>query len=320
MDQRGGSTMRDYTRKFCETSPEVKKKIQVVQKWVEGHGKIWSRHVLYLLVGTQLVKDTSQSQYDQTCKLFQNLREYGIIPYEWFKDKRTNVGDVGIQEYGDFNDHFRWLCKHYTQLDARDRQPFYVEIWTEKELSEDTLEVIDKYDVSLVTGQGFIGSIPLHDAKNRINHIANEIGKPVRIIYISDYDSEGEHIFHLCKQNLEPIGDVQVEKLFLTKVQVKQYNLISNVGYVERMEDPRKIKSHLSKRYVQGFIRENKDLGNNGVVQYELDAVDVDIVKAQLENTISRYIDRKIIENNENERIKEVQHWTRKYGIFLEEP
>ena len=247
-----------------------------------------------------------------TCKLFQNLREYGMIPYNWFKDKRTTVENVDILNYGNFQDQFNFLCRDYT-TSSKSLQKYYVEIWTEKELSEDTIQVINQFDVGLVMGEGFIGDIPFHDTTERIQRIIDKYSLPVRIFYISDYDCEGEHTFNLCKNTLEPLGDVEVIKLFLTKDQVRKYNLISNLGYRERMSAPNKLKSHLSKHYVKDFFDCNTDLETEGIVQYELDQIDIEIMKQSISDTISSFIDLGIIRNLKDECSKEVKDWLSKH-------
>lgn len=304
--------MKDLSKHFLENNPLVQKKIKVIQEWVKNHGKIWARRALYELVSKQLVRDTSNSSYQQTCKLFQNLREYGIIPYDWFKDKRTTVQNIGIEDYGDFENQFNSLCKYYTRS-SKALQKNYVEIWTEKELSEDTIALIDQYDIGLIMGEGFIGDIPFHDTTQRIQQIENDYNLPIRIIYISDYDCKGEHTFNLCKQTLEPLGDVTVTKVFLTKTQVRNYNLIPNIGYRERMLKPSKLKTHLSKQYVKEFFNGNKDLERDGMVQYEFDQIDIELLKKSLADTISSFIDVNVIANREKACRKEVAGWLSKH-------
>jgi len=314
--------MNDYSKKFLENDPLVQKKIEIIRNWVEKHGQIWARRALYELVSKQLIKDTSNYSYTCTCKLFQNLREYGMIPYEWFKDKRTKVENVDIDFYGEFQDRFAALCKYYpTSRSSKELQKNYVEIWTEKELSEDTVQLIEQYDVGLVMGEGFIGDIPFHDATERVKRILNKYELPVRIFYISDYDCEGAHTFNLCKAMLEPIGDVEVKKLFLVKEQVEKYRLIPNIGYRERMLKPKVLKNHLAKQYVKEFFKSNTDLKKDGIVQYELDQVDIlirnrvkiEIMKKSLADTISSFIDLDVINNTKERCEREVKEWVSKH-------
>lgn len=303
-----------YTKEFLETNPLVQKKIEVIRSFVKNHGSIWVRRALYELVSKQLIKDTSDYSYIATSRLFSDLRYYKLIPFEWFKDKKTTIDNVDIKDYGDFQARFDKLCKYYNRS-SKALQKYYMEIWTEKELSEDTIAVINQYDIGLVMGEGFIGDIPFHDAEQRFHRILNEYHIPIRIIYISDYDCEGEHTFNLCKTSLEPLGDIIVTKLFLTKKQLK--GLISNIGYVEKInklkKQDKKWKAYLTKEYVKDFFANNLDLQEEGIVQYELDQIDIELMKQSLRDTISSYIDLNIISNMEETCAKEVNEWVSKH-------
>lgn len=304
------------TKEFLETNPLVQKKIEAIRSFVKNHGSIWSRRVLYELVSKQLIKDTSSNSYDATSKLFSDLRFHKLIPFKWFKDKKTTIGDIDIIDYGDFQTRFDKLCKYYSRS-SKTLQKYYLEIWTEKELSEDTIAVINRYDVGLIMGEGFIGDIPFHNTEQRLQRILKEYNLPIRIIYISDYDCEGEHTFNLCKTRLEPLGNIIVTKLFLTKKQLK--GLISNIGYVEKINklkndsNPRKWKAYLTKEYVKDFFANNLDLQEEGFVQYELDQIDIELMKQSLRDTISSYIDLNIISNMEETCAKEVNEWISKH-------
>lgn len=296
--------VQDYSLKYLTTNSSVKNKIEVIKSWVENYGRIWGRRALYELVSKQLVKDTSDNTSNQNYKLWQNLREYGLIPYDWFRDKRTTIVNVGINDGYSFQERFDILCKHYTKS-SKNLQNFYVEVWTEKELPDVTQELLKRYDIGLVMGEGFIGDIPFHDAIERIPTILDKIGIPIKIFYISDFDCEGEHTYQLCKEKLEPLGDIRIEKLFLTKEQVDKYGFISNVGYIERINKMtvRQKKAHLTKQYVQDFFKKY------GVVQYELDTVPVDVLNEILENTISSIINLEVIEHTNMICKKEVDEW-----------
>lgn len=307
--------MKDYSLKFLKTDPIIKKKIEIIKNWVEKHGRIWGRKALYELVSNQLVKDTSDNTSDQNYKLWQNLRENDIVPYDWFRDKRTTVVNVGINNGYSFQQRFNMLCNFYTRS-SKSLQDYYVEVWTEKELSDDIQDLLKKYDIGLVMGEGFIGDIPFHDSIKMIPNILEKFGKPIRIFYISDFDCEGEHTYHLCKEKLEPLGDVKVEKLFLTKKQIIDNKFIPNIGYRERMLKPKTLKYHLSKQYVKDFIKDNKYLDKknpDGIIQYELDQFPIELMIEILDTTISNYIDIGLINRLDETCRKEVSEWLSKH-------
>lgn len=295
-------------------TPQIQAKINVVEEWVRKYGKIWSRKVLYELVSTQLVKDTSRGQYSQVCKLFMKLRKDEIIPYEWFKDKKTEVNyNCGISDSDmmSFDERFQRLAKYYNRS-SRSLQKCYIELWTEKEFPDTIKSMLDDYEVGIVTSQGFVGDVAQHDALERIRKIQDKLNISIIIFYVSDYDCEGEHIYGLIKQEFEKFG-IRVIKLAVKKEHIKKLRLISNIGYRERMLKPKTLKSHLTKAYVKEFFEKNKDLAPDGIVQYELDAYPVEILQNLIENAISKFIDVKIIEDTDKICKKEAKRWVKKY-------
>jgi len=297
--------------KTDELSKETLAKIEVVRKWVSENGVIWSRKVLYELVSAGLVKDTANARYQQVCQLFKKLRKTGIVPYEWFKDKKTSLLNTGMGETDSFEERFQSLCKYYSRS-AKSLQENYVEIWTEKELPERVVSLTYEYDIGFLTSEGFVGDVAQHQAIERLKEIKAKFGIQPHVIYISDYDSEGEYIFNLNRKELERVG-ILVSKLAVTKDDVKALNLISNIGYRERMLKPRTLKYHLSKSYVKDFMERNRDLAPDGIVQYETEAYPVPILQNKLENTLSTLIDKEKIEKLDEICRKEVREWLRKF-------
>ena len=176
-------------------------------------------------------------------------------------------------------------------------------------MARSIFELLDQYDVGFVSSTGFMGDIPRRKAEERMKETEEEYGiKPV-IIFISDYDAEGEYIVECVK---EEIVSAHVEKIALTKQQVKELNFISNIGYKEKMLKPKTLKNHLSKEYVKEFIKENRDLEPNGIVQYELDQIETKYLHSLLKGTLRKYIDMKLIEQHKELCEREVKDWMKK--------
>jgi len=108
-------------------------------------------------------------------------------------------------------------------------QPFMVEIWVEKSTMRDVIDPIARrYDVNVVTGAG-------HTSETRCRELiarASEIGKPVRVLYVSDFDPDGDNMPIGAARKMEfyilrdaPDLDVEVRAVALTKEQCKQHRL-----------------------------------------------------------------------------------------------
>jgi hypothetical protein len=109
------------------------------------------------------------------------------------------------------------------------QQPYHVEVWCEKTSVNDVLEkVAVAYGCNIVTGAGELSQTACVNLVQR----AEESGRPVRILYISDFDPAGqsmpvavarkiEHRLHLKQLDL----DIQVRPIALTAEQCREYRL-----------------------------------------------------------------------------------------------
>jgi hypothetical protein len=167
-------------------------------------------------------------------------------------------------------------------------QPYHIEIWCEKTTINDVLEPLaDEYGLNVITGAGELSQTHCVNLVKR----AEESGRPVRILYISDFDPAGqsmpvagarkiEHRLYLKQLDL----DIQVRPIALTADQCERYGL------------PRTpIKE--TERRAGAF--ENR----HGEGATELDALEA-IRPGELRNIIVREIER-YFDSDLNERVNE---------------
>jgi hypothetical protein len=116
-------------------------------------------------------------------------------------------------------------------------QRYQIEIWCEKTSMNDILEPLaERYGITLITGAGELSITHCYDCVER----AKADRRPVRILYISDFDPGGRSMpvavarkieFFLYQSNLNL--DVQVRPVVLTEQQCKQHRPTANAdqGY-----------------------------------------------------------------------------------------
>jgi hypothetical protein len=107
------------------------------------------------------------------------------------------------------------------------RQHYHIEIWCEKTTMNDVLlPLCRQFNVNLVTGAGEMSITAVLELTRRMNH------RPVRILYVSDFDPAGQSMpcavarkleFFLRQQNSD--ADVKLYPIVLTAEQVHQYRL-----------------------------------------------------------------------------------------------
>lgn len=110
------------------------------------------------------------------------------------------------------------------------QQPYHVEVWAEKSTMNDVLEPIcGRYNANLITG---LGELSITAVRQFLLRVA-EIGRPARILYISDFDPAGLGMpnsvarkieFYQRNDSFEDI-DIALDPIVLTTDQVKTYRL-----------------------------------------------------------------------------------------------
>jgi hypothetical protein len=109
-------------------------------------------------------------------------------------------------------------------------QRYHIELWAEKTTMNDVLlGLARRYGLNVVTSSGEISVTHCYQFVQR----AKEIGRPARILYISDFDPAGLSIpvacarkieFFILRDNLDDL-DVQVRPIALTHEQCVKYRL-----------------------------------------------------------------------------------------------
>ncbi len=119
-------------------------------------------------------------------------------------------------------------------LEAADPiQPYHVELWCEKTTCADILDDLARaHRLNVVYGAGDLSETA---CQNLMQRVAANGGRPVRVLYINDFDPRGHGMALAVARKLEfmiardsPSTDLQVRQIVLTKEQVERLNLPRN--------------------------------------------------------------------------------------------
>ena len=121
-----------------------------------------------------------------------------------------------------------WEIHGYDYAEAD--QPYHLEIWAEKSTMNDILDPIcERLGVNLITGVGFMS---ITSVNPMLLDRLRELGKPCRILYVSDFDPAGSFMPVAVARQIEywseVIGhqfDIKLESVILTREQVEKYRL-----------------------------------------------------------------------------------------------
>jgi len=212
------------------------------------------RRIHYLLVSqkTQILNifgepyENTERQWGLLCVAIRDARYLELIPPGAIVDRRNpepaiyyasegdtepliRCGEGGVikSEISVTGPHFvrPWLTLEKPVIS----QPYHVELWCEKSTMNDVLMPLGHaYGVNIVTASGEMSSTACETLVNR----AIESEKPVRILYISDFDPAGRAMpvsaarkieFYIAKSGV-PL-DIQVRPVVLTHDQCVEFRL-----------------------------------------------------------------------------------------------
>lgn len=208
-------------------------------------------------------------------KSIQNARILGYIPWSCIEDKKNpeliknarywqhdGIEDIPITP----EEIAKVISKEFCPFNPQLQQAYHVEIWTEKTTINDILEPIgERYRVNL---QPFSGQSTSTKASELIDRIST-IDKPVRILYISDYDTYGHNMPVACARKIQWFldrmdseHDVKLEKILLTREQVEEYELPAAPDSRNKVEIDALEVYHPgeTKRIVEAVVSKYKDL------------------------------------------------------------
>ena len=169
-----------------------------------------------------------------------DARYLGLIPSDALVDRRNDEPTIylnaeedagGIEFAGGLDDYMppSFTVPRLELNLPTIAQRYHLEIWCEKSTMNDVLvPLCERFGINLVTGVGELS----HTRCVQLVERAINSGRPVRILYISDFDPAGasmpvavarkiKHLLHQGGQDL----DIQVRPVVLTFDQCRQYRL-----------------------------------------------------------------------------------------------
>lgn len=188
------------------------------------------RQVYYRLVAGGLIANT-RSDYNALSSQLVKARETGDVDDSRFTDRSRRIDDVSFDSPEDFLEACRHTLKQRYIRRFWDSQPYYCEVWIEKDaLSQVLAEAVYPFNTIVAPSRGYSSYSYLRDAASRISQHRDD-GKPTVIFHFTDHDPSGIDMSRDLQDRLARYcdgGHVKVRRVALTYDQVKQYSLIPN--------------------------------------------------------------------------------------------
>lgn len=246
------------------------------------------RQLYYQLVSQNIIRNHDR-EYKNLGNLLSRARLAGLVDWSAIED-RVRQAQRAL-EFKTIQARVDLAVENF-RLPRWNTQPYYVELWCEKDALTSVLEPIcDDLHTTLMVNRGYSSSSAMYYAAKRINK--NRNGKDARIIYLGDFDPSGEDMVRDVTDRMalflqDDAEHLQVKKLALTPDQIERYRLPPN---------PAKMSDSRAARFV----------GKHGNQSYEVDALPPDVLQAMVRNEIEMYMDLDAYEQvkQEEDRLKD---------------
>lgn len=248
---------------------------QIIAKYLAMGLRLTLRQLYYQFVAHHGLPNTERS-YQNLGKLLSEGRLAGLVDWNAIED-RGRVADVprqwsSVKSLIDVAlDQFR--------LPRWADQPYYVELWVEKQALAGVLEpVADRHHIPLMVNKGYSSQSAMYESAQR--YIRNSKGRESNVLlYLGDHDPSGEDMVRDVEDRLRLFGvrRLLVHKVALTMDQVEEYDPPPN---------PAKVTDSRAAKYIE----------KHGEHSWEVDALDPNVLVQLIEDEIDKYLDREKME------------------------
>jgi hypothetical protein len=181
------------------------------------------RHLFYLLVTAKVIEKT-ETAYKNLIAHLSKWRRSGEIDFGAFVDGTRYWS--GATLYDDAESALRECARSYRR-NLWSQQPYYVEVWCEKDaIRSILLHAAEPFGVPVFAAKGFASLTSLHCASQTFRDAARRGKRPV-VLYFGDHDPSGLSGQAKADQTLcEQFGvAVEFRRLAVTAAQIVEFSL-----------------------------------------------------------------------------------------------
>ena len=216
-------------RRFIDWNPQTATKVKVVQandiinEYLEAGLRLTLRQLYYQFVSRDLIPNNERS-YKNLGSVISKARLAGLLDWDAIED-RGREPDIP-SEWNDVRELVDSALRSY-RLPRWEEQPYYAELWVEKEALAGVLEpMASKYHVTLMVNKGYSSQSAMYESAQRIIARGSE-AEDIFIYYLGDHDPSGEDMVRDVQDRLNMFTfnslPICVKKIAITTEQVEEH-------------------------------------------------------------------------------------------------
>jgi len=241
----------------------------IIDEYFRDGQPITIRQIHYRLVA-RMYQDNTEAEYKNLIALLVDARECGLVDWDAIEDRTRHVR--ARAHWGSPADLLEAAAEQYA-IDLWEGQPYYVEVWIEKDALIGVVEnAVKDLDVSCFSCRGYGSATAYWQAAQRIKS-HTDTGQAAIILHFGDHDPSGKDMTRDLESRLNRYGaGVRIDRIALNMGQIMSYNL---------PPQPAKEKDVRTAGYVKLY----------GEQSWELDAMEPCILDSLIQNNVRKYMD-----------------------------
>lgn len=270
--------------------PDRLARIVQMNKILEEYtSKVSVRQLYYRLVGAALIPN-NKTEYNKIQDLITAARYAGLIDWNAIEDRGREAAKK--RDWHSAKDALDGVIEEF-RLDRWADQPYYVELWVEKDALEGVLTPIAiDYHIPLMSTRGYNSASALKETAERINRRVRG-GRKAVVLYVGDFDPSGLHMVSDARARLAEFGcpaSLDIRRVAITWEQIQAHKPPPNP--LKRKDDPDQYE------VADGSFADSRALDYvalHGEESWEADALPPKTLDLEVRTMLNAYVNKKLM-------------------------
>ena len=219
---------------------------QIITTYMGEGFRLTLRQLYYQLVSRNIISNVERA-YKNLGRLVSEGRLAGVLNWDGIEDRGRRPGIPA--EWPDIRSVVDSAVEGF-RLPRWEGQPYYVELWVEKDALAGVLQPLgDEFHVTVMVNRGYSSQSAMFDSATRFRYATSNGLAPV-ILYLGDFDPSGEDMTRDIRDRLDLFGvDIDLRTIAITEDQIAQYDPPPNPAKMSDSRARKFVEQHGSNSY-----------------------------------------------------------------------